>query len=504
MKKEHSDRSSRGAWIRIGCAAVILIAALLLWQVRQSRAKSDYEIEIVPPTCTENGYSLYRSRTTGETTVSDIVDATGHSFDDWDTVRVSDGITSTISLRRCGTCGLEEKRTEYPQLPIARLALTGSLDGIGKKDEVNVTAEFADGEQNIFFDCFATLKYQGHSSLIYPKKNFTLKFYKDEERQEKYKMVFSHWNKENKYILKANYIDPSHCRNLVCADIWADLCADRDNLPGELTGLSNYGAVDGFPLALYINDEFHGLYTMNLHKDDDLFGMEEGQRHAIMISNDIALPEAYFRAPAQFTDGSPWEVEYCGTEDAGWAQDSLNKLIRFVMTADDAAFTSQLEQYLDVDSAIDYLIAMYALGLTYSGTQDFILVSYGGPWIASLYDMEDAFGLFRDGTGAFAPDEYLPERSAEGWNSATGSLLWDRLLDCYETRICRRYQQLRQTVLSTDSLRTRVEEFMDGIPAELYEAERRQNPGIPSPFDQRTQIIGYITRRLQLLDEIFA
>lgn len=45
---------------------------------------------------------------------------------------------------------------------------------------------------------------------------------------------------------------------------------------------------------------------------------------------------------------------------------------------------------------------------------------------------------------------------------------------------------------------------MDSIPAELYEAERRQNPGIPSPFDQRTQIIGYITRRLQLLDEIFA
>ena len=116
-----------------------------------------------------------------------------------------------------------------------------------------------------------------------------------------------------KYILKANYNDPSHCRNVVCADIWAEMVQSRARLPRELTVLSNYGAADGFPVSVYLNDEFHGLYTLTLHKDDDLFGMEDGKKQALLILNDASSEEAYFRAETSFGLGSPWEIEFCGT-----------------------------------------------------------------------------------------------------------------------------------------------------------------------------------------------
>ena len=368
---------------------------------------------------------------------------------------------------------------------------------------MDITAEFEDNGQNISFQSYATLKHQGHSSLGYSKKNFTLKFFRDENRTEKYKFSFSHWNKESKYILKANYADPSLCRNLVCADVWAELCASRASLPARMRSLSNYGAVDGFPVALYLNDQFYGLYTMNLHKDDDLFGMQKGERHAIMICNASGSAEARFRAPTEFSDNSTWEVEFCGTENTAWAKEQLNELIQFVMTADDAQFRAQLGQHLDVDSAIDYLLAIYALGLPAHGMKDLVLISYGSVWIPSLYDMEDGFGLFHDGSGAYDASEFLPVRAKDGWDSATGNLLWDRLLDNFEDEIIQRYAVLRKTVFTPDGLCARISSFTDAISDELYAADAARNP---LPFIDpitKDQMFNYIQTRLPALDKIF-
>ena len=310
-------------------------------------------------------------------------------------------------------------------------------------------------------------------------------------------------NEENKYILKANYVDASQCRNLISADIWADMCAARQSVPKELQNLSNYGSVDGYPVAVYVNDRFHGLFNMNLHKDDDLFRMEEGTQHAIMICNHGTAPEATFNAEAEFTDDSPWEVEYCGTEDATWAKDGLNQLIQFVMTGDDATFREELSDYLDVDAAIDYLIALYALGLANHTDQDLVLVSYGDVWIPSLYDMETAFGLSEDGSIGYDPSDFLPYRTDMGWYSDTGNLLWDRLLRNFADEICERYSILRSQILDPESICNRVVAFMDGIPTAIYEAEEAINSHPQSYEESRTQMLNYITQRIESLDEIF-
>ena len=102
--KQGQHNSIRTAWIRIGCAVVILAAAFLIWCLGRDPKSDLYDVEVIPPTCTENGYSLYHNRQTGETTVSDIVTAPGHRYGQWTTVQQSDGISPAISRRSCPVC----------------------------------------------------------------------------------------------------------------------------------------------------------------------------------------------------------------------------------------------------------------------------------------------------------------------------------------------------------------------------------------------------------------
>ncbi len=501
------DRSNlKPALIRIGIALVLLAAAVgfLLFRQRQpDKLAQRYDITTVPPTCVDAGYSLYTSKENGATFTDDIIPALGHTYGEQSILQPLGAISPEISGRTCAVCGMTEEQVRYPDTSIPRLALDGDLSGIGKKNEVPITASFISEERN--FSAFATLKYQGHSTLQYDKKNYTLKLYEDQGRQEKWKMTFSHWNPENKYILKANYMDPSQCRNLVCADIWADVAASRASLPPVFQSLSNYGAVDGFPIALYVNREYQGLYTFNLHKDDDLFAMKDGEEQAILIANDGSADEAFFRAQAVFEEDSPWEVEFCGTEDSTWAKDKLNRLIAFVMESDDETFRTQLSEQLDVTSAIDYLLSVYVMGLTNYDENDLILVCYekDQPFTASMYDMDSAFGLSEDGTAAALPEQHLPTVTDGRWDSATGNLLWERLLQNFQPEITRRYAELREALFTPENLCKRVLDFTNAIPAALTEADNTVYPHPNPTISHADQITSYITRRIPLLDNLF-
>mgnify|MGYP003504583333 FL=1 len=83
------------------------------------------------------------------------------------------------------------------------------------KDDVN--AELTYISKTFTFHAYITIKCQGTSSMKYPKKNFTIKLFEDAERSQKKKIGFKHWGEQNKFCLKANWIDLSHCRNVISA-----------------------------------------------------------------------------------------------------------------------------------------------------------------------------------------------------------------------------------------------------------------------------------------------
>lgn len=489
MNSDQSRKQLRVILLRLAVASVLLaLSGLYLRQ--QLRLREDYTVTVVQPTCTASGYSLYTYEHTGATAVRDVVPALGHLLAEKEIIREGTELEPEIAEAHCSRCGESVQQATYPELGFPRLSLNGDMTGIGKKDEVKVVADFASGD--IRFTVPATAKYQGHSTLAFDKKNYTLKLYQDEAREEKFNLEFSHWNPENKYILKANYQDPSQCRNLVAADIWADLVQSRASIPPGLEASSNFGAVDGFPVALYLNDTFYGLYTMNLHKDEDLYSMEEGEYHAVMIINHNDGGEAWFQAEAVFGEDTPWEVEFCGTEDDTWARQWLNALIRFVRDSDDETFVKELDTYLDIDAATDYVIAMYALGLQEHCAKDLVLVTYGDgePWIASMYDMEEAFD--RDG-----PQLKFSNGALE---ASTGSLLWDRFVKCFPEKIGQRYAELRKTVLEPETLRNRLTAFVGQIPPKVYQADAENHGYAAFDNTQTTEMNEAITEAINRMD----
>ena len=442
----------------------------------------------VDPTCIEPGYTRYEDAETGEIRIEDGAPALGHHFVIRDSGRI------------CDRCGCSQPVSGQSRL--ARIDLNGIMEGIGKVERVVLEFRFESDEAQ--FSCYANTSWQGHSSLENAKKNYTIRLFDDAALTVKHRLTFGSWHPEHKYVLKANYADATQSRNLICAHIWRSMAETRASLPDRLKNTVNLGAVDGFPVTVWVNGAFHGLYTMNLHKDDDLYDMRLGGRDAIMICNAQTMDEALFRAEAAFIeDQSDWEVEFATPEETQWAQQHFNSLIRFVMEANDETFRANLAQQLDVDAAIDYLLFIYAMGLTDSAAKDLVMLTYdGGPWIPTVYDMEDAFGLSADGSSAEGPDAFLPSCQDGVWSSGTGSLLWDRLLQQFGDRIIGRWQELRGGAFSQEALTAQIAEMLDAVSEDWIQMDLELYPGRNLIQDPRRQILDYMEQRLLLLDDV--
>lgn len=147
-------------------------------------------------------------------------------------------------------------------LPV--LELTGDVSAMTKDNAVNLAYKYGERSGT------ASVKWQGSSSIYYPKKNYTIKFDNAFEAVEG-------WGEQKKYCLKANFIDHSHSRNVVSGKLWGKTVKSRTTANEKLNALPNGGAIDGFPIVVALNGEFHGLYTFNIPKDGWMFGMGTGE-----------------------------------------------------------------------------------------------------------------------------------------------------------------------------------------------------------------------------------
>ena len=409
-----------------------------------------------------------------------------------------------MTLYKCSQCGEEKNERVKADSVMPQIYLDGTLDSIAKDSTVLVKSEYFDDEQSFISN--ATIKYQGHTSMNYGKKNYTIKFYKDEGDKKKNEVSIHGWEKSNKYCLKANFIDYSQSRNIVCNNIWSEVVRTRTNLNSNIANLQKYGAIDGFPIMMFINNEYQGMYTINIPKDDDTYNIGDNEGEALFVINSPMSESAKFRTVLTNDDKqSIFDLEYCYGDET-WAYTSLDNLINFVIQNDGESFRDGIEQYLDIDSAIDYLITAYYLGLTDNYAKNVLLLTFDGKqWIVSLYDMDAAFGLAFDGSEIFDANYLLPKKNADGTiSSETGSLLWDRIINNYPDKIKSRYFELRKNILDNERVIGRLQSFTGSIPQQVYDKELEIWGEIPMHDKNNIeQIREYVYHRSQLLDSFF-
>lgn len=327
-----------------------------------------------------------------------------------------------------------------------------------KEDVREVTFEYRSKEQIV--DGTAKVKIQGNTSLSYPKKNYNITFYKDETFDKKQKIDVG-WGSESKYCLKANYIDQTHTRNVVSAK----LAGQIQNHYGVMMDAPNNGAVDGFPIEVYIDGSFHGLYTMNIPKDEWTFGMDKDNPNHIVMGAGNNSAAVQFRDEEIPTDFSDWEVEV-GPENEETLQ-KFQRLYTFIRDSSDEEFKANFDQYLDWDSTLNYYAIIQYGWMADNIHKNMMLVTYDGlVWYPSLYDLDTTWGANYNGT-----ELYPYEKS---FITAWSNLLFERMENLFKKELAERYFELRETYLDTDYVMAQFNDFYNSIPQEVLDREREK------------------------------
>ena len=346
------------------------------------------------------------------------------------------------------------------------------------------------------FSGYAEIKAQGNSSMNYPKKNQTVKMFKDAECAEKLKVDFKGWGKQNKHVYKANWIDLSHARNVVSARLWSDVVKSRANyaeLPELLRTSPNQGAIDGFPVKVYAEGVYQGRYTLNIPKDKWTFNMDDKQdNHCVLYSENYV--SGCFRAAANI-NGSDWTDEIHDNVPAS-IKTRWNEVISFVMNSTDEDFKANLSQYFYVDSLLDYyLFALTSCGLDAFGKNQIYATYDGQRWIASMYDMDSTWGLYWNGSKFVATD--YARTSYEDFINTNGNLLYNRLEQLFCEELQARWAELKHGALSIENVINRFERFTDIAPADLVKEDYAATTaggkftGIPAQTGNHIQQLRY-------------
>lgn len=374
-------------------------------------------------------------------------------------------------------------------------------EGILPTTKASTTMKFEYISKNKRYSGYVDIKCQGTSSMNYPKKNFTIKTYNDKALTTKMKINFMNWGKQNKFVLKANFIDISHARNIVSARLWSDIVKTRENypeLPELLRTSPNNGAIDGFFVKVYANGVYQGRYTMNVPKDGWMANMDKSlDEHCILCGENYQ--SGLFRATAQI-NGADWSDELHDTVPTSIVN-RWNQVINFVMSSSDSEFKANIGQYFDLTSLIDYYIFAYvSCGLDSMAKNQIYMTYDGQKWFASMYDMDSTWGLYWNGQSFVSASYRMQDDYESGTSGRAKNLLYLRLEQTFINEIKERYAVLRNGALSETNIINRFEEFMI-CNSDLIKEDYEIFSGIPSQNTNNIkQIRKYAVDRCKYVD----
>lgn len=395
-------------------------------------------------------------------------------------------IASGIDTEKVNALIAEAMKFDYAAYGMPVMKLTGDTTNMDKDNAVDLAYVFGDRSGTV------SVKWQGSSSLNHPKKNYTFEFDNAFEAVEG-------WGEQKKYCMKANFIDFSQSRNVCGAKLWGKIVASRNPVNEILADCPNYGAVDGFPICMVINDEFQGVYTFNIPKDAWMANMGNGTQEAILCADLNSAADAFKEEAVVGGNYTDFELEYVTDENnAGWVQTSLNNLIRACINSNGTDLDTTIAEMLDWDSAIDYYI-FSALTNNYDGiVKNYLLFTYDGTkWLFSAYDLDSIFGGHPDGKMWWNAKDGMTLTHLKGRHRVF-ELIFNHKKDALKAR----YAQLRNSVLSEDNVQYVVRNFATNIPRQMLEEDNRKWPTIPGTNISNTQqILDWYRLRVARIDK---
>lgn len=217
---------------------------------------------------------------------------------------------------------------------------------------------------------------------------------------------------------------------------------------------------------MYVNGVYYGRYTLNIPKDAWMANLDETNANHAMVMSETCFDSGIFRSTV-LLDGSDWTDELHDTVPEN-IKTRWNEVIRFINEASDEEFYNNIDNYIDIQSVIDYDVFCVVLcGIDSFGKNQMFLTYDGQKWYMSVYDLDSMLGLQWNGS------ELLPANYPRGaFTEHNRNLLMNRVEKLFGKEIAARYREVSQRELSVEHICSSFEEFMADCPQELVEADR--------------------------------
>lgn len=364
-----------------------------------------------------------------------------------------------------GASANSDVTTIKSSLPV--IQLSGDVNGMSGSQYKLLSFKLIDGTRTV--SGYANTKWQGDSSLSYPKKAYRIKTFEDEAMTKKLSFKPNpEWGAGSKWNLKAYYTDSLLGRDAVNAKIGGAIWATEKSIPQQLIGTNNFGFIDGFPILVYVNGEFNGVYSFNIPKGDYGSGVTaiEGAKYTDATKY-TKLPEGGVKL-----DGTDFDM-VAPDEASDEIKKQINDLITFVSTSSDDDFKAKLNDYLDKESAIDYWIFCHLIDDGDAWGKNQQLLTYDGKrFFIHPYDLDVSYGNQYDGSLTGGHDNLL----------MPDNLLFKRLATLFATDIKKRYAELRSWLTPTYVL-DQYRHWVSAVGEDNYEKEYQKWGNDKSDFN---------------------
>lgn len=371
-----------------------------------------------------------------------------------------------------------------------------------KTSDKKCTLEYLDKFGN-YFRKEVLLNAQGSSSMGYEVKNQAIDITDGSE------IKFGNWVAQDSFHLKKYYIDSFRGQCIVAYHLMEEVYQTRlysERRPWSYTlngatdkeGTSDIksdfesgalGHPDGFPIVVYLNGVYQGLYTWNLKKHRDNYFCNKKKSSNIIL--DGILSDDYFWEGnidwTQFEIRNPKGLkdingnDYNGDiplelSDTDKLSNQVKSFIQHLASAKNNLKSNktkeEFEKYFNVPMFIDYWIVSQYIYNFDGFAKNWIWCTWDGyHWCPTLYDTDSIWGMNFQGTGVYSRG--LTEICSGGCTSI--------LYELYKEEIEARYKELRsKDILSVNNIVHLLTEWLGQIGYENLKDDLSLLPETPS------------------------
>lgn len=358
-------------------------------------------------------------------------------------------------------------------------------------------------------ESFAQYAVQGSSSAVYPKKNFSFGFFTDESFTTERSIKLGDLIPQQELVWKANWIDATHSRNILCNRLWEEMVQSRNGFPKREVdraylnqlGVKSLdtgaiGHVDGYPAVVRLNGVFYGIGTLNIGKKRDNYNLDKSNKKHVQF--ELLGGGIDFTASAP-----PYEKlglrnpKLSGYEEGGPISDATVKASMQALwdfhRLPIAERTAQFDKYYDRTNVVDWYLLVEFTAAADLLDKNSILTTWDGTQYCWMpYDLDTTFGLHWAGIGV----EY-----ASNWNWDANNII-PVVKPIILNDVIKRYADLRNKGIFSLNTVYRIERDIESkFSIDLFKQEQQRWPDIPSKdLGGICQIMAWLKERIKYLD----